>query len=529
MTNRSRAIALVLSAALSWLLTGAPARGQGYICAEGGGAFGRGGWSEPIVAWMVEKGQKGRVVLLGAARDARQDESGPPPGGGADEPRADALVERFKSAGAAGVTDLRIDAASAREPAAARAIDEATIVFIRGGSQTRYVNDWRGTPVEASLRALFKRGGVIGGTSAGCAVLGEVIYDAQKGSLAAADILRDGRHERLTLATGFLELTPGVLFDTHFTERGRLPRLAVMLAAARADLKREVLGVGIDTRTALCISPDGTAEVMGDGSVTLLQLPAADARGAALTAVLRAGLPPAVTALTGSSLVAGYRVDLRAGRVIGRPAHASVFDEEHPLPRTAPNLRPGRVRGGEIEDADAGEQVLEDGDEPRSLRLGALREVRGRARWQSAAVQPRALDDRDRIENRVGGLLWLLSRHPGWIGVMLSSGIDAEADARGLLRARLPLRDADEGDEGERAAEAKPSALIVIDTHAITSVAESVGLDGPESEGPRQSVALEGFRLHILPPGWGFRPLPPSEAATTNQAGPMHPAEFEGR
>lgn len=526
MTNRCRAVAVVLSAALSWVLAGAPAWGQGYICAEGGGAFGRGAWSEPIVAWMVEKGQKGRVVILGAARDAGQDEPEPAARGGEDEPKADPLVERFRAAGAAGVTDLRLDAASARGPAAAKAIDEATIVFIRGGSQTRYVNDWRGTPVEASLRALFKRGGVIGGTSAGCAVLGEVIYDAQKGSLASADILRDGRHERLTLATGFLELTPGVLFDTHFTERGRLPRLAVMLAAARADLKREVLGVGIDTRTALCISPDGTAEVMGDGSVTLLQLPAADAQGAALAPVLRAGSPPAVTGLTGSSLVAGYRVDLRARRVIGRPAHASVFVGEHPLPRTAPHLKTGRARGGAIEDADAGEQVLEDGDEPRALRLGALREVRGQARWRCAVVQPRTLDDRDRVENRVGGLMWLLARHPGWIGVMLSSGIDAEADARGLLRARLPARDADEGDG---VAGAKPSALIVIDTHAITSVAESLALDGPESEGPRQSVALEGFRLHILPPAWGFRPLPPSEAATANQAGPMHPAEFEGR
>ena len=142
------------------------------------------------------------------------------------------------------------------------AIRAADVVWIRGGNQANYVQWWNDTLTEQAIRDVYDAGGAIGGTSAGCAILGELIYDSIAGSLSPKEALRDAYHPKLTLTDDFLRLGDGLLFDTHFTERGRQARLAVMIARAAADLGVDVLGVGVDDRTAFCVSPDGTAEVI---------------------------------------------------------------------------------------------------------------------------------------------------------------------------------------------------------------------------------------------------------------------------
>jgi hypothetical protein len=60
-----------------------------------------------------------------------------------------------------------------------------------------------------------------------------------------------------------------VLFDTHFIERGRHGRLIAMLYNQHFNSGRDLIGAGIDDRTAICISPDGVGEVMGSGAVSI--------------------------------------------------------------------------------------------------------------------------------------------------------------------------------------------------------------------------------------------------------------------
>ncbi len=500
-------------------LTTATARGQGYVCAEGGGGFGRGTWAVPVVAWMVEQGKKGQVVILGAAAEGATDDEPAEPVDGAKEPPVDPLVERFREAGAAGITDIRIDAKGERNLAAAKAINEASIVFIRGGSQTRYVNDWKGTPVEAALRALFARGGVIGGSSAGCAVLGEVIYDAQKGSLGPKEILQDGRHAKLTLATGFLELTPGVIFDTHFTERGRLPRLAVMLAKAKTDLKRDgkpdLLGIGCDTRTALCISPDGRAEVMGEGSVTFLSLSKSS------TIALPPNHPPAVTDVRYDQLIAGTVYDLKSRQVVSRPDQVRLVADEDRIAIPAPILQPGRVRGGVGDDSDAGALVVMDRDEPDALVNGEIKAIRGMERWAYSIVQTRTFDDRGRVQNRIGGVQWLLVEHPGWLAVWLTEGLDAKVNDRGRVVCLRPEPEPADDTKAEPKA-VKSASMMVLDTSGVRAIGQSLAMHGPDSEGPRQSVAIEGAVFHLLSPSWGYRPRQPVDP---DPPAALHPTE----
>ena len=58
-------------------------------------------------------------------------------------------------------------------------------------------------------------------------------------------------------------LLPDSLIDTHFTERARLGRSLTFIARARFDDGRDLLGIGLDSETALAVERDGTATVIG--------------------------------------------------------------------------------------------------------------------------------------------------------------------------------------------------------------------------------------------------------------------------
>ncbi len=59
----------------------------------------------------------------------------------------------------------------ANDPAFVAPLKSASAVWISGGSQTRLSDAYVGTLVETELHALLARGGVIGGTSAGAAIM----------------------------------------------------------------------------------------------------------------------------------------------------------------------------------------------------------------------------------------------------------------------------------------------------------------------------------------------------------------------
>ena len=103
------------------------------------------------------------------------------------------------------------DSAAAHDPAAADIIRHAEAVFIAGGNQARYVDFWKGTPVEDAINANIASGKPIGGTSAGLAVLGEFAYGCLKdkdddNDLASTDVLPNPYHERVTLVRDFLSV-----------------------------------------------------------------------------------------------------------------------------------------------------------------------------------------------------------------------------------------------------------------------------------------------------------------------------------
>jgi cyanophycinase len=159
----------------------------------------------------------------------------------------------------------------------------------RGDSQSRVTNRYLGTMVEKELRALLDRGGVIGGTSAGAAVMSGVMIA--------------GGNPRPRLVEGF-DWVPDAIVDQHFSERDRRSRLE---AALKTHPER--WGIGIDEGTAVVVR-SRRLEVLGKGSVTLML----------------AGWEPAST--ENERLVAGQVADLTAWRRAARGRTRDRFPPE---------------------------------------------------------------------------------------------------------------------------------------------------------------------------------------------------------
>lgn len=231
--------------------------------------------------------------------------------------------------------DERRWAAHADDPATVALLADAGAIWFTGGDQMRTMAllapGGRETRLLRAIRARQAAGAVIGGTSAGAAVMSRQMIAGGEPlpALVLAPRRLDGTAPvesaagELLMADGLGFLADG-LVDQHFDARRRLGRLARALFTLPPERRK---GFGIDENTALRVSGDGRyGEVLGAGSVTLL-----DARGA------DAALTPALQAkgLRLSVAVPGDRIDLAAMTVEPGPGRAPPppSDGEQALPR----------------------------------------------------------------------------------------------------------------------------------------------------------------------------------------------------
>jgi cyanophycinase len=165
------------------------------------------------------------------------------------------------------------DRKAAQEVKVARIIRQASVIFIAGGDQARYVRFWKGTPVQEAINAHVLAGKPIGGTSAGLAVLSEFVYaatedQANDADLSSREVLQDPYIKRVTLERDFLKV-PGLentLTDSHFAARDRMGRSLGFLARLVADgWSKNPREIALDEKSALLVEVDGRAKVVGTG------------------------------------------------------------------------------------------------------------------------------------------------------------------------------------------------------------------------------------------------------------------------
>jgi cyanophycinase len=149
------------------------------------------------------------------------------------------------------------DRNAANDTALADAVAGAAGVFMTGGDQKRLVAVIGGTRVERAMHDAYQAGACIAGTSAGASVM-------------CTHMMAQGKAE-LAPEKGAAQLAPGlgfvtrVVIDQHFSQRHRINRLLSVVAQSPF-----LLGAGIDEDTALIVHGPSAIEVMGEGSVTVV-------------------------------------------------------------------------------------------------------------------------------------------------------------------------------------------------------------------------------------------------------------------
>ena len=215
--------------------SGSPEVRSGSLVIVGGGAM-----TEDVVQRFVELagGKSANIVVLPTAV-SREEASSKVPG-------------FLKKESVANITVLTqrgpVEVASEEFQSSLKA---ATGIWFGGGRQWNFVDAYEGTEAMELFRDVLRRGGVIGGSSAGATIQGEFLV---RGHPQGNSVMMAEGYER-----GFAFL-PGMAIDQHFSQRDRLPDL---LPVIRRHPK--MVGVGIDEGTAIVVT--GTrVEVIGQHS-----------------------------------------------------------------------------------------------------------------------------------------------------------------------------------------------------------------------------------------------------------------------
>jgi cyanophycinase-like exopeptidase len=156
----------------------------------------------------------------------------------------------------------------ALDPYVLEKVENAEAVWFAGGDQYDYVSYFKDNAMEAVLNSFINdKQGVIGGTSAGMAILGSGYFSAENGTVTNAQALSNPYHNRMTLGyNDFLELPflNNVITDTHYDDPDRRARHTAFLARYATDNSSRAFGIACNEYTAVCIDQNGIARVYGD-------------------------------------------------------------------------------------------------------------------------------------------------------------------------------------------------------------------------------------------------------------------------
>lgn len=242
MRLRQPARLVTLLVAFCWSTSLAAQSGRGALFVVGGG-------TQPaaLVQEFVKLagGPKAHIVVMAQA-SASGERSG------------EAKAEDLRKLGAK-ANNLWFDRTLADNDSLVRLLDSATGIWFGGGDQNRLAAVIRGTKMERAIRARWERGAVVGGTSAGAAVLSTPMITGEELGTRRDTTEAWTRIERgsVEVDSGFAFITNAVI-DQHFVRRKRGNRLLSLVLASPPHL-----GAGIDEGTAIIVEPSGRWRVMG--------------------------------------------------------------------------------------------------------------------------------------------------------------------------------------------------------------------------------------------------------------------------
>ncbi len=179
------------------------------------------------------------------------------------EPKLNSEIDqkKFQELGAA-ADYILFTRQTADDEANIKKMEWANAVFFLGGDQSDLTRDMLGTKLLQKAFEIYNSGGVVGGSSAGAAVMSKIMLTGNE------LINQDSTRAYITIQEGNIETKEGfgfiksAIIDQHFLKRKRLNRLISVVLE-----HPENLGIGIDESTAIVVNPDNTFQVIGKSLV----------------------------------------------------------------------------------------------------------------------------------------------------------------------------------------------------------------------------------------------------------------------
>jgi len=233
-------------------------RPKGHLFIVGGGDR-----DEPLMRRFVELAKgfgTGRIVVFTMASSVPL-EVGPE------------LVAEFRKYGVQDVVYYQLTRDEAIKAASAKILDGVSAIWFSGGDQARLTAVLLDTPIHTRMLEFYAAGGLLGGTSAGAAVMSEVMITGDEKRTTDENLnWQTVEADNVVRVRGF-GFVKNAIIDQHFLIRRRQNRLISLVLENPA-----LLGAGIDESTAILVRPDGKWEVLGESQVYVI-----DARTAIVT------------------------------------------------------------------------------------------------------------------------------------------------------------------------------------------------------------------------------------------------------
>jgi cyanophycinase len=239
-----------------------------------------------LVPLTAQNNPKGNLIIIGGG-DRGPDVMNPfiklaggerskivyfPMASGYGDSEAGARIADMKKYGAGTVLHLNINKQQANSDSVLALLEGTTGVYFGGGDQAKLTGVLKGTRTEKRLHELYMNGAVLGGTSAGAAVMSAIMLTGDERRPTRDSSWNKIEAENVITIDGFGFIDDAIV-DQHFLIRRRSNRLISVILEHPTKV-----GVGIDEATAIWVKPDHTFEVLGKSTVLVYDATGAEVK-----------------------------------------------------------------------------------------------------------------------------------------------------------------------------------------------------------------------------------------------------------
>jgi cyanophycinase len=420
---------------------------QGSALLVGGGSENYNQWSDDPYGWFVQMADSGKIINIDVSTASSW------------YPNYFIWLGADQSSHALRISNRTL----ANDSITYLELISAKGIFIEGGDQWDYISNWKGTLVEDAIHYVFNNGGAIGGTSAGLAVLGKIVFDARYGSAYPDEVAYNPYNSRVQFTDDFLDILPNIITDSHLHSRGRLGRLIPMMARRIQDYgESDIMGIGVSDKTALCIDENGIAITYGNAAVTIIY--ASSNSYISCTS----NNPVSFTDINFDQLIPYSLYDINSRSLIDPGPYLDSLDSPAFNPNYMDTLLNGSnesaINLGEhtITNLTSGELTAWNGNLAQGIGLGIV---------PNSIIIPKIYNDYTYDENRWVGGMWICTIHPHFTAIYLDNACTVNISAVGMLSSN--------------------KLVYILDTYPATFA----GINGTRST---NHCGIIGAKLHFL-------------------------------